>query len=110
MMLSESLYTILANNKDSFLIVLSDETHPVFKAHFESNPILPGFLQIDMISEMFGLEITEIKKAKYFEIVRPLEKLNITAVKRQDQKMYFEITKEDSTIISKIELIINETN
>jgi 3-hydroxyacyl-[acyl-carrier-protein] dehydratase len=105
MLFLENLFTVLSYSENCSTVLLSDDTHPVFQAHFESNPILPGFLHIDIIAALFGIEVVGIKKAKYFEIVRPLDKLQIKLLKKQGSLMSFEITKEDTAIVSKIELV-----
>ncbi|MCD6173242.1 MAG: hypothetical protein J7J96_05530 [Sulfurimonas sp.] len=70
-MISDKLYKIKDYNDIYAKVELSGEEHPIFKAHFPSNPILPGFMHLEIISEVFNIEITQIKKAKFIEIVRP---------------------------------------
>jgi len=105
----DALFCVTSASENGFLIELASDTHPVFQAHFESNPILPGFLHIDLIASLFCIEVEVVKKAKYLEIVRPLEKLRITMIKKQESQMSFEITKESGSIASKIELIAKAT-
>jgi 3-hydroxymyristoyl/3-hydroxydecanoyl-(acyl carrier protein) dehydratase len=100
----DGLFEVVSREKNSSCVKLASDAHPVFAAHFESNPILPGFLYIDIIGELFGLEITEVKKAKYFEIVRPLELICVKLLKENDEYMSFEISKEEGVAASKIEL------
>lgn len=69
--LSKGLYTILSQSDTRVEIELSDASHPVFKAHFENMPLLPGFLQIDIIAEILGKEIDEITSAKFVSKVLP---------------------------------------
>ncbi len=51
-------------NNTSAIITLSDENHPIFKAHFPSKPILPGFIHFEIVADIFELDITTIKKSK----------------------------------------------
>jgi 3-hydroxymyristoyl/3-hydroxydecanoyl-(acyl carrier protein) dehydratase len=50
---------------------LSDKEHPVFRAHFPDQPILPGFIHLEIISKLFGQKIRKIKKAKFIKYVQP---------------------------------------
>jgi len=54
-----------------FTIVLTDENHPVFKAHFPNNPILPGFVLLDLSAMVLNVEILSIKKAKFLFPIGP---------------------------------------
>jgi len=74
-MLLDALYTVLRVDENSAEVLLSDAEHPVFKAHFPEKPILPGFVHLDIISDVFNLEILGVKKAKYSEIVHPSQTL-----------------------------------
>ncbi len=73
--LSKGLYNILSTSEESVTIKLSDASHRIFKAHFEGMPLLPGFLQIDIIAEILGKEIDAITSAKFVEKVLPDETL-----------------------------------
>jgi len=70
-MLIESLYT-LEDKNDSFASVrLSGAEHPIFKAHFPSQAILPGFMHFEIVASVFDIEITSIKKAKFLKLAFP---------------------------------------
>ncbi|MGD9553735.1 MAG: hypothetical protein AB7V28_04975 [Arcobacteraceae bacterium] len=66
-----NLYKILEHNDLETVIQLSNSSHDVFKAHFPGNPVLPGFLQIDLFEELFNITITGIKKAKFLHFITP---------------------------------------
>jgi 3-hydroxyacyl-[acyl-carrier-protein] dehydratase len=70
-MLLDGLYEVLSKDKSQATVALSDKEHPIFKAHFPSNPILPGFVHFEIASAVFNIEITTIKKAKFTNIVLP---------------------------------------
>jgi len=72
-MLLDELYEIKSRSESEGSVVLSDAEHPVFKAHFPNNPILPGFVHLEIITELFDLKIDVIKKAKFSGFVKPLE-------------------------------------
>ena len=71
----EGLYKVLNADENSAEVLLSDENHPVFKAHFPQKPILPGFVHLEIISDVFKLQIQGVKKAKYTELVLPSQTL-----------------------------------
>jgi len=72
-MIYENLYKIKEKNNDSAIVILANENHPVFKAHFPTKPILPGFIHFDIVSEVFGIDIKTIKKAKFNKMILPLQ-------------------------------------
>jgi len=69
--LIDNLYTIEFQDENKAIVKLSDENHPIFKAHFPTNPIMPGFMNFDIAADVFDLEITTIKKAKFLKTVKP---------------------------------------
>lgn len=71
----DGLYEVVERTSSEASVLLSDENHPVFKAHFENNPILPGFVHLEIIADIFDVEITGVKKAKFNNLVRPLQTL-----------------------------------
>ena len=74
-MLLDNFYTVKFKNDTKAIIKLSDENHPIFKAHFPTKPIMPGFINIDIISDIFDLELTNIKKARFLKTVLPNQEL-----------------------------------
>ncbi len=74
-MLTDNLYNIEYKDNDRVVITLSDENHAIFKAHFPDQPILPGFINLEIISEVFDIKITKIKKAKFLQTVLPKQTL-----------------------------------
>ena len=76
--LSEGLYKVVTKSETEVVVILSDASHKVFKAHFEGMPLLPGFLQIDIIAEVLNKEIDTITSAKFVQKVLPSEKLTYT--------------------------------
>ena len=72
-MLIDNFYKLISSDENEIVVKLSSSEHPIFKAHFPSNPILPGFMHFEIISKIFNVEIDRIRKAKFNEIVRPNE-------------------------------------
>jgi hypothetical protein len=58
-------------------------------------PILPAFIMIDLIQELYHVKIVEIKKAKFLKPILPNE---IIVYKRVDN--FFEIYSKDKIIAS----------
>lgn len=73
--LTKKLYTHTIKEENLAAVVLATEFHPVFMAHFEGNPILPAFLQVDIAAEIFGLRISGIIRSKFIEPLRPDDQL-----------------------------------
>ncbi|WP_428025199.1 3-hydroxyacyl-ACP dehydratase [Arcobacter sp.] len=72
-----NLYEIVQLDGFDCKIMFSTSKHPIFKAHFPTNPILPGFIQIDICEEIFNLKINKIKKAKFLNIIKPEDIIDI---------------------------------
>lgn len=94
-MLLDGLYKIEFKSEDKAVVKLSDENHPVFKAHFPNHPILPGFANFDIVSDAFDLKITSIKKAKFLNPATPNQTLTYIRVKNS-----FKVICEDEEIAS----------
>ena len=74
--LTKSLYRVIEKDENSATVLLADASHEVFKAHFEGMPLLPGFLQIDMIAEILDKEIEAINSAKFVQKILPNEQIH----------------------------------
>jgi 3-hydroxyacyl-[acyl-carrier-protein] dehydratase len=61
----------LRREGNQIFIQLCDKSHPVFQAHFPNNPIVPGFVLIDLSALLLGLNIQRIVKAKFLKPVLP---------------------------------------
>jgi len=71
----EGLYEVISKSENEAVIKLSDKKHPIFKAHFPMHPVFPGFTHFEIVSNIFNMEITSIKKAKFMAIIKPKEML-----------------------------------
>lgn len=67
----EGLYTILEQRNNFLVLKLTDKKHPIFKAHFPSYPLLPGFLIIDIFAHILKHKIIYIKKGKFINPIFP---------------------------------------
>jgi len=71
----DGLYEVLSKDEDKAVIKLSDKKHPIFKAHFPMHPVLPGFVHFEIVSDVFNIEVTTIKKAKFMALILPKQTL-----------------------------------
>lgn len=79
---TQQLYTIQSKDITSVVIVLADENHPIFKAHFEGNPLLPAFLHVDIAAEIFGFEVMGISRSKFMEPLLPNDEVVVSIEQR----------------------------
>jgi 3-hydroxyacyl-[acyl-carrier-protein] dehydratase len=79
---TQQLYTIQLKDISSVVIVLADENHPIFKAHFEGNPLLPAFLHVDIAAEIFGFEVVGISRSKFMEPLLPNDEVVVSIEQR----------------------------
>jgi 3-hydroxyacyl-[acyl-carrier-protein] dehydratase len=91
----EGLYEVISKSENEAIIKLSDKKHPIFKAHFPMHPVLPGFTHFEIVADVFNIEITSIKKAKFMALIKPKETLRY---KRNANK--FRIFRESEVVAS----------
>ena len=81
-MLLDSLYTIKSLEHKTGLIVAGlelQEDHPIFQSHFPGKPVLPGACMVQMVKEIFQMEMNEslqLQKAnaiKFLQMIQPHE-------------------------------------
>lgn len=63
------------NESNEYVIELTNKEHPIFKAHFPNNEILPAFIQVDIIANILKHKIKKIQKAKFLSIIKPNDKI-----------------------------------
>ncbi len=71
----DGLYDVIFKSDKEVIVKLNDKEHPVFKAHFPGKPIMPGFVHLEIISDLFEFDITTIKRAKFLKQIEPDEVL-----------------------------------
>lgn len=74
-MVLTDFYTLTCKEENRFCVRLSDANHPLFQAHFPTNPIVAGFLLLEMSAEILGHDIVKITKAKFLKNIPPLSLL-----------------------------------
>lgn len=75
MILTQQLYTHIIKKEREVQVTLASETHPIFKAHFEGNPLLPAFLQVDIAAEILGITVVGISRSKFMKPLLPNDEL-----------------------------------
>lgn len=98
MKLFEHLFEILEESERYFRIKLTNKEHPVFKAHFPNNEILPGFMQIDIIAYLLNHNINNISKAKFLSIIRPEDIIEYYVASINESKYKIIIKSEDKKV------------
>lgn len=93
--LSKNLYTAQQLNENEWEVVMADESHPVFKAHFEGNPLLPAFLQIDIMGELLNKKLSTIDKSKFKLPILPNDKIVYKIKEIVDKNYKVEIFKNE---------------
>jgi 3-hydroxyacyl-[acyl-carrier-protein] dehydratase len=78
----KALYTVQSRDITSVVIFLADADHPIFKAHFEGNPLLPAFLHVDIAAELFGFKVIGISRSKFMEPLLPNDEVVVTIEER----------------------------
>ncbi|NEW60920.1 hypothetical protein GSY74_06450 [Sulfurovum sp. bin170] len=102
--LTKGLYTVRVIDESSWEVRLTDETHPIFKAHFESNPLLPAFLQIDILGELLGKNLQKISRSKFKLPILPNDLVLYRVVKKVDSDYSVKIFK-DGKVASEIKVV-----
>ena len=92
-MLMDYFYTVLSEEEDKAVIKIADKNHPIFKAHFPTNPIMPGFVNFEIVGDVFNIKITTIKRAKFLKTALPNQTL--TYIK---DKMKFKVYHDETEI------------
>ncbi len=71
----ENLFTIKYKDDNKAIVELCDKSHPLFKAHFPDSPILPGFINLEIVAKIFDIKITSVKRAKFLKLIHPNQTL-----------------------------------
>jgi len=102
--LSKNLYSSRIVQENSWEVKLADEEHPVFKAHFELNPLLPAFLQIDIMGEILDKYLMQINRAKFKLPIFPNDIVIYKISKIVENTYTVRILKENE-IVSELKLV-----
>lgn len=90
----ENLFTLLKKTDEEVIIQLSDENHPIFKAHFPGFPLLPGFLIIEIIANILNVSIKKVHSGKFISHALPND-IIVYNIKKDQLKTKIKIVKND---------------
>lgn len=91
---------MLVREEKHCLLKLCDASHPIFKAHFPKNPILPGFVLLEVSAALFGLQGREIQRAKFLQTVLPQSILTLNM--EEKEKNYKVVVMKDELKVAEI--------
>jgi len=94
----------LEHDSDKVIVEFTSKDHPVFMAHFPQNPILPGFLLIDVISEILQDSVIKIVLSKFISPIVPNDIIGYN-IERKMKRKIITVFKNDK----KVSEIIYET-
>ena len=99
--LTQRLYSALEYDSDKVIVEFTSKDHPIFVAHFPKNPILPGFLLIDVISEILKDTVVKIVRSKFISHIVPNDIItyNIETKMKRKKITVFKNDKKVSEII-----------
>lgn len=64
-------FTVVPTDVNRVKIIFADSTHAIFKAHFPDNPLVPGFVLMDICEMVFALTIKKLSKAAFLIPIQP---------------------------------------
>jgi 3-hydroxyacyl-[acyl-carrier-protein] dehydratase len=96
--LTKDFYGVKELEKDAWEVTFTDETHPVFKAHFEDYPLVPAFLQIDIAGELLSKELSKIERCKFKLPILPNDIVVYKIVKQVENNYKIKIFKQDEEV------------
>ena len=102
--LNKNLYHVKVLNEKSWEVVLSGADHPVFQAHFEGNPLLPAFIQIDIFAALIEKKITKIERCKFKQPILPNDIIVYEIIANVDNAYKVKIVKKNE-VVSEIKIV-----
>ena len=96
-MILNDFYTLTCKDETGFCVRLSDANHPIFQAHFPNNPIVAGFILLDMSAEILGIEMVKITKAKFLKNIPPLSVLAFD-VQTKEKTLKIRVSQNDQKV------------
>lgn len=96
--MTKELYKIIEKNSDNFTVKLANKEHKIFKAHFPNYPILPGFLLIEIATEVLKDSPQTIKSAKFIAHSLPEDQLLYKITTKENTKKIKVFNKENTKV------------
>ena len=96
--LTKDFYGVKKLDEEIWEVTFTDRSHPVFKSHFEDYPLVPAFLQIDIIGEILGKKLIKIDRCKFKLPILPNDIVVYKIVKQIDNRYKIKIFKKDEEV------------
>ncbi|MDR1098267.1 MAG: hypothetical protein LBL57_09055 [Tannerella sp.] len=82
-MLKDDFFTVkeaAGSDCDRIYRLHLEASHPIFRAHFAGNPVMPGACIAQMIKELADAAsfISSVRKMKFLHVINPLENPDIS--------------------------------
>jgi 3-hydroxymyristoyl/3-hydroxydecanoyl-(acyl carrier protein) dehydratase len=92
----KDFYTILDQTPTKISIKFASKKHKLFLAHFHNNPIVAGFLQLDILTQILKHNIKKIIYIKFLQSLKPLD-IVVYHIKESKHETFFEIKRDNHT-------------
>lgn len=96
-------YSVVSRCTEHLCIKFSTADHIVFKAHFPTYPVVPGFLLIDIFAYEYDVNVLEVVVAQFKNMVTPGEVIIYTA-DFSDGYAEVEVVKDSNTVVSRFKI------
>lgn len=106
----KDLYITLDSRvSDTFIeydVQFTHEKHPIFQAHFPNNPLLPGFLHIDIAALLLDKLVYKIVKAKFIQPIFPSDTI-LFKIEQKENNTYRIMTTKENKKCSEFTFVTN---
>ncbi len=92
-----NLYKVTNKTDNHFSISLSDKNHKIFKAHFPNNPLLPGFILLDICEKELNHKIKKLKKINFIKPILPNQSIDFH-IKKNNENLQIKITNNETLL------------
>ncbi|MEA1914305.1 MAG: 3-hydroxyacyl-ACP dehydratase [Campylobacterota bacterium] len=106
-MLLDNLYKAVVDQKENTTynieVTFANKEHPIFQAHFPNNPLLAGFLHMDILANILSKKIVKVDKAKFIQPILPND--TVTFYVQKDQNSLKTVIKNERCKYSEFTII-----
>ena len=95
--MTADIYHIIAVEEERVELKLAGENHPLFRAHFPGNPILPGFAQIEIIAKIRQDEVVRVSHGKFISHLFPNDTI-IYHIRQEDGITKIKVTRDGKKV------------
>lgn len=93
----ENLYSIIERDEQEVKVKLGEKDHSLFRAHFPGNPILPGFMQIEIIANILEDDIVAIGYSKFLSHILPGD-IIVYRIENENKKRRIKILRDSKKV------------